>query len=122
MPDYQYKAICHTKCYWLETLWEVGEVYEGDILPNKHFSLDGSNPNPPPPEIHGDDPRSNLELRIALKKHPYNFTVPKSWSRKQMWNKLKDIERSWELDALTNPEEKPRVGRTKKVVKDGDSS
>ena len=104
MPEYPYTAVCHTKCYWLETLWDVGETYTGDIPPNKHFSDTGVNPNPPPPETVGDDPRSNIELRKALKRHPYNFTVPKSWTRKQMWGKLKDMERSWELDAATNPD------------------
>jgi len=104
MSEYPYKAICHTKCYWLDTLWDVGEIYEGEVPPIKHFSQDGVNPDPPPPETFGDDPRSNIELIAALKKHPYNFTAPKSWSRKQIWAKFKELERAWEIDALTNPD------------------
>jgi hypothetical protein len=105
MPE-TYKAVCHTKCYWLETLWEKGDVYKGTIEPIKHFSQDGKTENPKPPPNPGDDQRSNVQLRSALKKHPYNFKAPSRWSRKQLWSKLKELEIAVEKDELTNPEDK----------------
>ncbi len=109
MAKYAHRGICHTPCYWKETLWIVGDVYEGDDPPNKHFSSDGEkDPEAPPPDA-GSDPRSNLQLRKDLKEHPYNFTAPKSWTRKQMWAKFHEVDRALELDALTAKDSERRA-------------
>ena len=97
-----FKSICHTKCYWKETLWEPGEIYEGeDEAIDRWFSSDGKVDRPAPPPIAGLDPRSNDQLRIDLKEHPFNFTAPKSWTRKQMWEKLSEFETAMARDAAT---------------------
>jgi hypothetical protein len=101
MKEYKYRAVCHTKCYWLNNLWSPGEVYEGDIEPGKHFSADGKNPGAPPPSA-ADDPRSNVELRKILKEK-YNATKPQNWSRKQLWQALRTLETAEAQDELTNP-------------------
>ena len=67
MGDYKFSATCHTKCYWLNNLWQPGEVYEGNHEPNKHFNQSGKAPELPPPDA-GSDPRSNVQLRKDLKK------------------------------------------------------
>jgi hypothetical protein len=100
---YKYSATCHTKCYWLENLWEVGEVYEGNEKPNKHFNQSGEAPEVPPP-TRMDDSRSNKELRDTLKK--LNFTAPEKSTRKELWSKLRDLEIAISKDELTNPSEK----------------
>ena len=97
-----YKAVCHTMCYWLETLWRVGDVYEGSNEPNQHFSLDGKIDNPLPPPAASDDPRSNDEIRKTLK-DKYGSTKPSSWSRKQIWAALKEFETAESRDEVTNP-------------------
>lgn len=100
MPEYKYKAICHTACYWRENLWTPGEVYEGDLEPNHHFSADGlRNPELPPPD-HGADPMPTETIRKILK-NKYHSTKPRNWSRKQLWRTLKDCEAAAERDALT---------------------
>ena len=103
-----YKAICHTKCYWLETLWQIGEVYEGVYEPGKHFSADGKLDNPLPPPDAGADKRSNKEIREILKSKD-NSTKPKSWSRKKLWAALNEFETAEGKDELTNPGTKPNV-------------
>ena len=99
------RSICHTKCYWKETLWNPGEVYEGKepVEPpaDRWFSTDGKVDRPEPPPIPGLDPRSNDELRSTLKMHPFNFTAPKSWKRKQLWDKLTEFETAQARDAAT---------------------
>jgi hypothetical protein len=100
-----YRGVCHTTCYWLETLWLVGEVYEGDAPPNKHFSIDGKLDVPLPPPDAGGDLRSNIELRQELKRAPFNFDAPKNWSRKKLWARLKEFERAEEIDELTSTTE-----------------
>lgn len=97
---YRYRAVCHTKCYWLENLWEVGEVYEGDIKPNKHFKMAGEPDPEKPPEGPSGDPRSTKELRETLENI---MSVPKSWSRKKIWAELKSREIAISKDELTNP-------------------
>lgn len=63
-----YRAVCHTKCFWLNTLWEPNDVYEGPEKPIKHFSKDGTNPNKDPNVMAaGDDPRSTNEMLTVLK-------------------------------------------------------
>lgn len=99
------RSICHTKCYWNETLWKPGEIYEGSepvsFPADRWFSSDGKIEHPEPPPIAGLDPRSNAELRSTLKMHPFNFTAPKSWTRKQMWEKLTEFEHAQARDAAT---------------------
>ena len=72
MGKQKFTAICHTKCYWGETLWHIGEIYEGNMpIPppaDRWFSADGTTDNPEPPPIAGLDPRTNDELRVALKR------------------------------------------------------
>lgn len=64
-----YKMTCHTKCYWLSTLWEPGDEYEGPAKPPKHFSKDGTNPDKDPKVMAaGDDPRSTSEMLTVLKR------------------------------------------------------
>jgi hypothetical protein len=64
-----YRAICHTKCFWMGTLWSEGDGYEGPVKPPKHFSKDGTSPNEDPAiRSAGDDPRSNVEMLGILKK------------------------------------------------------
>jgi hypothetical protein len=140
MSDYKYKGICHTVCYWLDTLWQVGEVYEGSIPLIKHFSVDGEIDRPLPPPDAGSDPRSNKELRRSLKAD-YNFTAPRGYTRKQLWKKLMELESSSAIDELTSSdmpqyiascgfEAKTNAGigaherhcETCKGMKDGDSS
>jgi hypothetical protein len=101
---YKYRATCHTKCYWLNNLWQPGEVYEGNEKPNKHFNSDGVAPEVPPPTPM-DDPRPNIELRDTLAKRPFNFVAPDKWTRKELWGKLKEMELAASKDALTNEEE-----------------
>ncbi|OEU68391.1 MAG: hypothetical protein BBJ57_02175 [Desulfobacterales bacterium PC51MH44] len=100
---YKYRATCHTKCYWLHNLWQVGEVYEGNEKPNKHFNADGIAPEVPPPTPM-DDPRPTVELKTTLEKHPFNFTVPEEWKRKEIWAKLQEMELMASKDALTSDE------------------
>ena len=107
-PTFKFRATCHTRCFWRDTLWEPGEVYEGDEPPNKHFNETGVSPEKPPPEA-ADDPRSNNELRAALKKHPFNFTAPSKWTRKQVWAKLREMEAMYEKDAVTSPRQIPNM-------------
>jgi hypothetical protein len=102
--EYKYRATCHKKCYWKENLWQVGEIYEGNDPPNKHFSTDGRAPKGEPIDA-GQDPMPNVEIKKRLKKHPFNFTVPRKWTRKQMWAKLKEMEIMESKDALTNEDE-----------------
>jgi hypothetical protein len=65
----EYKAICHTKCYWLDTLWNPGDVYIGPAKPCHHFSKDGKRPNEDPLLMAaGDDPRSTKEMLTVLKR------------------------------------------------------
>ena len=90
MSEFKYRGICHTTCYWLDTLWEIGEVYEGNIPPNKHFSEDGKKDAALPPPNAGSDRRSNLELREAIE--DFGVNVPKSWTRKKLWARLKELE------------------------------
>ena len=87
-----FKAVCVRRCFKFNTLWKPGDVYEGVDDPGKHFSTEEDYEPDVPPRVPGDDPRSNDELRKALKAHPFNFTAPKSWNRKQIWAKLRDLE------------------------------
>ena len=105
----EFRAICHTTCYKFLTIWHPGDVYEGERDPGKHFSADGKLGKPVPPAEPGFDPRSNKELIAECKKHPHNFTVPRSWPRKKIWAKLQDLEIFASKDALTNPEKKPNL-------------
>ena len=100
MAKKMYKAICHTKCFWLDTLWQPGEVYEGEFEPGKHFNADGKLDKPLPPANPGDDARSNAKLKDELQKH--NFKAPTKWGRKQLWAKLKDLEMARDKDELTD--------------------
>ena len=109
MDDFKYSAICHTPCYWLETLWIVGDVYEGDIEPIKHFSQDGKIDKPVAPKMAGDDKRSNVQLRKVLTDS--GFKPPKTWTRKQLWAKVCEIETAISKDALTNPSEYPKKAK-----------
>ena len=102
---YKYSATCHTKCFWLNNLWMPGEVYEGNEEPIKHFNQSGKAPDLPPPDA-GSDKRSNVQLRAALKKHPFNFTAPTKWIRKQLWAKLQELELAASKDALLSEDEK----------------
>jgi hypothetical protein len=97
------RKTCHTKCYAFDTLWIPGDIYEGEEDPGKHFSDSGEVEIPPPPPNPGDDPRSNAQLKAALKAHPFNFTVPSSWPRKKIWQKLRDLENAYDRDESTNP-------------------
>ena len=104
MSDFKYQAICHTACYWLETYWEPGEVYQGDIPPNKHFSQDGKIDRVVLPRDAAADPRSNDELREFLKSH--NVRIPNNAARKTLWGKVNAIELAAEKDALTATKDK----------------
>ena len=99
-----YEAVCHTKCYWLETLWQVGEVYKGSVEPNQHFSKDGKIDNPLPPPDAGADPRSTKTI-IKVLKNKYASTNPKSWSRKKLWARLHEFETLQEQDEATSEAE-----------------
>lgn len=103
MADYKYEATCHTKCYWLDNLWEPGEVYQGNEKPGKHFNQSGEAPELPPP-APVDDPRSNRELKAALL-DKFDFKAPTKWVRTQIWSKLRDLELAASKDALTSGEE-----------------
>ena len=104
------KSVCHTKCYWRETLWDIGAIYEGSSPPpERWFSSDGKVEHPPPPPIPGLDPRSNVELRESLKKHPFNFSAPKSWTRKKLWEKLNDFEIDLARDKATAKDAETRA-------------
>ena len=96
------RGVCHTRCYWLETLWEPGEVYEGSDPLCKHFSADGKLDKPIPPPHPGDDPRSTNTIRNILK-DKYNSDYPKHWSRKKVWAALIDFETMGSRDETTNP-------------------
>ncbi len=97
-----YKAVCHTRCYWLETLWEVGDVYEGSIEPKYHFSKDGELDKPVAPPMACEDTRSTKEITRLLK-DKYGSTKPSSWSRKQLWATLRGFETAESRDEVTNP-------------------
>ena len=105
MSGYKYKAICHTKCFFKNTLWAPGEVYEGNDPPNKHFNEDGKVHGALPPRDAGMDKRSNEELRAILKKK-FGSTKPKSYPRKKLWQTLKDFEAAAARDAATPEEDK----------------
>ena len=98
-----YNAICHTDCYWLETLWKIGNIYEGVIKPNKHFSDDGKIDNPLPPPNPGADKRSNVQLREELQSN-FNFKARSKATRKELWSKLQELETASARDALTSDE------------------
>jgi hypothetical protein len=94
-------------------LWEIGEVYEGDIPPNKHFSADGISTSKAPPSAV-DDPRSTKELKENL--IAVGMDVPEDWNRKKIWQKHKEMEDSMLKDELTNPSQettKPKRGKPK---------
>lgn len=110
MPEYKHRGVCYRECYWKETLWKPGEVYEGDDLPGKYFNTDGKSPELPP-ETAAADPRSNKEIREILSKK-YNSSLPKSASRKKLWQRLHEFEIAESKDALTDDPKKP--GRSKK--------
>lgn len=100
---YRYKAICHTRCYWLETLWEPGDVYEGDHPANKHFNKTGYlDKDKAPSTDAGSDPRSTEELKIRLKL--YGMDIDDKWTRKQIWAKLSLADEQAVKDALTDSE------------------
>lgn len=96
-----YRGICHTTCYWLETLWNPGEVYEGELPLCKHFSEDGKkDPELPPPDP-GADPRSTATIRKVLK-NKYGSSHPSSWPRRKLWEKLNEFETAQERDEATS--------------------
>ena len=99
MSDFAYKGICHTKCYWLNTLWDIGETYEGDLPLIKHFSDDGTKDAALPPPKAGSDPRSNAVLREEIEM--MGVSVPKNWSRKKVWARLKELQEAEARDAIT---------------------
>ena len=101
-----YRAICHTTCYWRHTLWNVGDVYEGEEPPNKHFSKDGKTDKPLPPTGPSEDPRSTKQM-IAILKEKFNVKVPRTSARKTVWAKLRDYEIAESKDELTNPKKGP---------------
>jgi hypothetical protein len=108
----KFRKICHTKCYKYETLWDVGDVYEGDEDPGKHFSDDGINTKPEPPKLACDDPRSTV-LMVKILKETFGVTMPKSRGRKKIWAKLHEMEKAAAQDEQTQdaaPE--PPVRRT----------
>lgn len=102
MPnENMYRAVCHTKCYWLETLWKPGDVYEGEFVPNKHFSEDGKiEPNLPPPD-HGADRRSTKEIREILET-VYDSHYPTDTKRKVLWRALNEFETATDRDFATS--------------------
>lgn len=103
MSEYKYTAICHTTCYWLNTLWQIGEVYQGDTPPNKHFSESGVKDPALPPPNPGSDGRSTKELREILEN--YGAKVPSQWSRKKVWSKLQELENAAVRDSQTAEDE-----------------
>ena len=107
------RSVCHTKCWWGQTLWDVGDVYEGSSpVPapaDRWFSSDGKVERPEPPPVAGLDPRTNVELRESLKKHPFNFSAPKSWTRKKLWEKLNDFEIDLARDKATAKDAETRA-------------
>lgn len=105
--EYPYKATCHTKCFWLDTLWEPGNVYEGHEPPNKHFSIDGKKDPEQPPANAGIDPRSTREIRRILR-DVYGSTKPKSWTRKQLWQALHEFETGAAKDEAVTPSTKSK--------------
>jgi len=109
-----YKGICHTTCYWKNTLWNVGEIYEGDEPFNKHFSVSGVREEPIIAPTPGDDPRSNVELRAVLQ-NDFNFRAPKNWTRKQIWNRLYELGNAQSKDALLQAESDIAAGRAFKA-------
>ena len=98
--QYKYRKICHTDCYKFSTLWLIGDIYEGDEDPGKHFSDDGLPPDDIPATAGPDDPRSTNELIKELKTK-FGVTMTKARGRKVIWAKLKDLEDKAAKDAQT---------------------
>jgi len=111
MPKELIKKICHRKCYVFDTIWDVGDIYEGKEDPGKHFSDDGMG-NPEPPKIAADDPRSTAEMRDILK-NKYGVTMRKNQLRKVVWAKLHEMELAAAQDVQT--EELPPAPAVKKT-------
>jgi len=114
MKKFPYRAICWKECYWKENLWKPGEIYEGEDPPGKYFKKEGEETPEETTVDAGSDPRPNVEIKRILK-DKFNFRVPQTWNRKQMWSKLRDMEIAELKDELTNPTEKKTIGRPKKI-------
>ncbi len=88
----QYRAVCHTACFWENTYWDPGDIYEGVIPPGKHFSADGSPPEVDPSIRRAvDDPRSTVEMRTTLERS-FGEKMPEDATRKQIYSALRKRE------------------------------
>jgi len=118
---FKHRKICHCTCYKFQTLWQPGDIYEGDEDPGKHFSDDGEAPDGAPAQTPMDDIRSTDELINELK-NKFNVTMTKARGRKAVWNKLRDFEEKAAKDAQTEhlapePDIKITAGRKKRPTK-----
>ena len=80
------KYVCQTKCYYLETLWMVGDELPPGLEPNKHFVRSGEfqKETPPPKMTAGDDARPTSVIIDRLKK-VFGISVEPGTSRKEAW-------------------------------------
>ena len=98
-PLRPYKVVCHTKCFWLNTLWEPGDIYEGTDEPardeNKvmrYFSVDGKPPHTDKTiRAAGDDPRSTVEMLVTLSKK-FGVEMPHDSLRVEVFEMLRKHE------------------------------
>jgi hypothetical protein len=96
------KMIAVRECFLYNKRFKVGEAFPDNwiregYLPNEHFAQESKAEEliaeisaNRPVLCAGDDVRSNIELKKALKKYLKDF--PEKWSRKQIWMELQKFE------------------------------
>jgi hypothetical protein len=118
--DPKYEAICWHQCYFLNHLWEPGEIYHGDIEPPKWFSKDGKGPKTTTrgADLAVDDVRSTVELKV-IAQQKYGIEINDSMSRKQIHGLVRAAEKrtSRSQNRTPKPKEVPEVPQEKPLKK-----
>lgn len=88
-----YRVICHTRCFWLNVLWDPGDIYDGYQQPPDHFSVDGSPPHTNKELMAAaDDPRSTVEMLTTLRKK-FGVEMPEEATRVEIFEALRQHEK-----------------------------
>lgn len=100
---------CKETCFHANKRFKVGQIFPPDwvangIKPNSHFvqmsaeqakqiaKMAQEELKKKAPQSAGEDRRSTAELKAALLKAGGMKSIPDSWSRKIIWQKLYEIE------------------------------
>lgn len=104
------KYICVRDCYYLETLWKVGNQLPEGEKPNKHFVALGEGeaiPEDPVALTPGDDKRSTKQIIKDLGNHGRN-----GMSRKEAFHLWMELVKDGEIEA-------PKTAKKSKKEKGG---